>query len=122
MWKPRATLLRDLVRFRRGQNTDGIARDLLALERTNLAMFRTSASAVALGVAVAKLIKLPLARITGTMLVALGQVALFIGLWRYHWQAAALERRLFAPDTVFPWFVAVFLGAAVILSLVLTYV
>jgi putative membrane protein len=102
-------------------NEFGIGRDVLALERTFLALVRTSVTASSLGVAVASLLATRTARVIGTLLVALGQVAVFVGLWRYASQSAALGERIFAPDTVLPWFIVVFLGTTIALAIVVIF-
>lgn len=102
-------------------NEFGIGRDILALERTFLALVRTSVTASSLGVAIASLLETRTARIIGTLLVALGEVCVVVGIWRYATQSAALEQRNFAPDTVLPWFIVVFLGTALALAIVVIF-
>ena len=119
--KPDTFTARRLFQYSTARNVGSRARDLLALERTFLSMVRTSLAAVALGVAIAKLIDTRLAEATGTVFIALGLATLVVSLWRYYGQMLALERGEFAADTIFPWIVVVFLVAAGVVSLVLLF-
>jgi uncharacterized membrane protein YidH (DUF202 family) len=102
-------------------NEFAIGRDILALERTFLAMVRTSVTASSLGVAVAVLLSSRMARIIGTLMVALSQFMVVIALWRFTVQSASLGQRSFSPDTVLPWFIVVLLGTALVLSIVVVF-
>lgn len=84
-------------------------------------MVRTSVTASSLGVAVAVLLSSRMARIIGTLMVALSQFMVVIALWRFTVQSASLGQRSFSPDTVLPWFIVVLLGTALVLSIVVVF-
>ncbi|KAL0491493.1 leuS [Acrasis kona] len=111
------------------KNTGATARDMLALERTNLAWCRTALSSIGVGLTIAKLVKSSNSGLSQPALTAAGSVFMMSSLVMFIYsfmrtlvvmkQARGGE---FSIDLISPFGVFAFGGAVSILAMILIYI
>ncbi|KAG2389210.1 hypothetical protein C9374_014610 [Naegleria lovaniensis] len=111
-------------------NKQSEARDLLAVERTQLAWVRTGLSTIAIGIAIAKLLtsdadseaaKILMVTI-GTIFIVLGLLIFCYSFVRFHYATRRLISGVFVADMFSPVFMFVFGVTACIAALALVFV
>ncbi|KAF0972333.1 hypothetical protein FDP41_009236 [Naegleria fowleri] len=111
-------------------NKQSEARDLLAVERTQLAWVRTGLSTIAIGIAIAKLLttgsdsdaaKILMVTI-GTIFIILGLLIFFYSFVRFHYATRRLISGVYVADMFSPVFMFVFGVTACVAALALVFV
>jgi uncharacterized membrane protein YidH (DUF202 family) len=125
--KEKKTLLNHIQSWSLAINKDGFARDLLALERTNLAWIRTALSCIALGLVISRVLLLDttlnrtILFVTGSILISLGLVIFWYSVIRVACSLFYFRKGKFLIDMLSPFITGVVGTAVSVLAFVILF-